>query len=372
MKIILYFLIYLLSQLYSQVDTNKTNEIDFIAEDFCSGFDIPWGMTFLPDSSLLISDKIGKIWKIENNGLVKKEIGNPPSVLDKGQGGLLDIELHPNFLKNNYVYISFTDYLEKNPKKSFTSIIRAKLEDDELKNHKIIFKAENKFYNKKTHHYGSRIIFDNDYYIYFSIGDRGDRDKAQDLSYPNGKIHRLKDDGTIPVDNPFVNTLNAIPSIWSYGNRNPQGLSKNSSSNQIWSSEHGPKGGDELNIIEKGKNYGWPIITYGKNYTGTSISKLTHKEGMEQPIYYWTPSIALCGIKHVQNSLFIEWENDILISSLKYERVHKIRIKNNKVIDEEIIYDAGSRVRDIEIGLDGFIYIALENPGRVIRLRPID
>tara|TARA_B110000444_G_C18842766_1_gene599938 strand:- start:2737 stop:3726 length:990 start_codon:yes stop_codon:yes gene_type:complete len=329
-------------------------------------------MTFLPDSSLLVSDKIGKIWKIENNGLIKKEIRNAPKVLVKGQGGLLDIEVHPDFIKNNFVYISFTNYLEKNPRKTFTSIIRAKLENDELKNHKIIFRAESKFYSKKTHHYGSRIIFDNEHYIYFSIGDRGDRDQAQDLRYPNGKIHRLEDDGKIPIDNPFVNMPNAIPSIWTFGNRNPQGLSKHPMSNQIWSSEHGPKGGDELNIIKKGKNYGWPIITYGKNYSGTSISKLTHKKGMEQPIYHWTPSIALCGIKHVENSLFKKWGNDILVSSLKYEQVHKIRIKNNKVIDEEIIYDAGSRVRDIEIGPAGYIYIALENPGRIIKLRPID
>ena len=234
-----------------------------------------------------------------------------------------------------------------------------------------IYKTDNKCYTKSNIHYGSRLAFDNKNYLYFLIGDRGNRDQAQLLTTPNGKIHRLNDDGSIPGDNPFVNKPGAQRSIWTYGNRNPQGLVIDKKTSSIFSAEHGPRGGDELNVIEKGKNYGWPEITYGINYIGTKITKYTHKEGMEQPVTHWTPSIAVCGIDFYDNNIFTNWQNNLFVTSLKFENLYRLEIESGKVIEQELIYSTGSRVRDVETGPDGFIYIAIEGPGRIIRLRPI-
>ena len=283
---------------------------------------------------------------------------------------MLDVEIHPNFEDNNLLYLSFSDFLPHEKNKSFTSIIRAELRKNKLVNHKTIYRAPDKFYTKSNIHYGSRLVFDAKGYLYFSIGDRGNRNQAQLLTTPNGKIHRLYDDGLIPKDNPFYNNSSAQKSIWTFGNRNPQGLAIDPRSFNIFEAEHGPRGGDELNILNKGNNYGWPEITYGKNYSGTRITKYTHKEGMEQPITHWTPSIAVCGIDFYDNNKFRNWQNNLLVTSLKFENLYRLEIKGDKIIDQELIYSAGSRVRDVETGPDGFIYIALEDPGRIVRLKP--
>ena len=345
----------------------KTQKEVFRVETFAEGFDVPWGMTFLPNKDLIVSDRNGNLWRIKYNSKIKNKISGLPKVRYKGQGGLLDIEVHPDFMDNKFLYISFSDYLESNKNKSFTSIFRFKLQDNKLIDKKIIFQANNKFYSRSNIHYGIRMVFDKNRFLYFSIGDRGSRDQAQLLNYPNGKIHRLHDDGSVPMDNPFINVNNAIKSIWTYGNRNPQGLAIHPVSDIIFETEHGPKGGDELNIISPGNNYGWPEITYGKNYSGTTITKYTHKEGMEQPVIHWTPSIAVCGIDFYDSNVFKNWENNLLVTSLKFENLYRLTIKKNKVIDQEIIYSAGSRIRDVETGPDGSIYVALEDPGRIIR-----
>ena len=234
----------------------------------------------------------------------------------------------------------------------------------------VIFRPEENFFSKKTIHFGSRIIFDDEGYIYFCIGDRGQRDLAQSLEMPNGKLHRLNQDGTIPLDNPFYDIKGAIKSIWSYGHRNPQGLVVHPITRKIWEAEHGPRGGDEVNVISKGHNYGWPVITYGKNYSGTIISKITHKEGMDQPVLHWTPSIAVCGITFYDGNQFPEWKNNLLATSLKFERLHRIELNGLNVVKDEIIYEAGSRMRDVEIGPNGMIYVALEDPGRIVKISP--
>jgi len=349
----------------------QTEKEIFRVENFADDFNIPWGMAFLPDSNLLVSDKIGDLWLIDYHKKTKKQIHNMPKVKDRGQGGLLDVQIHPDFINNNYVYIGYTDYIKNKQNKTFTSIIRGRLEKYNLINQKIIYKANDSFYNTKRVHYGTRIVFDKDNYLYFSIGDRGKRNQAQLLNFPNGKIHRLYDDGTIPEDNPFFNTSNAIKSIWTYGNRNPQGLVIHPVTLILYETEHGPKGGDELNILQSGKNYGWPEITYGKNYSGTTITKFTHKEGMEQPILHWTPSIAVCGIDFYDKKLFKAWENNLLVTSLKFEKLYRYEINSNKIINQEMIYNPGSRIRDVETGPDGYIYLALEDPGRIVRLVPI-
>ena len=373
------FLLFLVSSLTKAGDiqnwddsVEKTKKETFRVETFIEGFDIPWGMVFLPNQNLIVSDRNGSLWLVDYKEKSKNQISGVPNVRYKGQGGLLDVEIHPDFINNNYIYIGFTDYLNSKKNRTFTSIIRARLKNISLTDQKIIYKADDTFYDNSTIHYGTRIVFDDKGFLYFSIGDRGKRNQAQLLDYPNGKIHRLNADGSIPSDNPFFENNNAIKSIWTYGNRNPQGLAIYPSSSILFETEHGPRGGDELNILSSGKNYGWPEITYGKNYSGTTITKYTHKEGMEQPVIHWTPSIAVCGIDFYDGELFNNWKNNLLVSSLKFERLYRLEIDDDdKVIDQEIIYEAGSRIRDVQTGPEGFIYIALEDPGRIVRFIPI-
>ena len=344
----------------------KTEKVSFQVETYADGFEIPWGMAFLPDNRMMVTDRIGDLWIVEKDGKDKVKVsGEIPNVRSKGQGGMLDVAVHPDFNTNSYIYLSFSDYSEN---KSHTSLIRAKLVNNSLVNSQIIFRPEEKFFNKRSLHFGSRIIFDDKGFIFFCIGDRGDRDLAQNLDMPNGKIYRIRDDGTVPIDNPFYYTKGAIKSIWSYGHRNPQGLAIHPSTRQLWEAEHGPRGGDEVNIILRGHNYGWPVITYGKNYSGTIISKLTHHEGMDQPVFHWTPSIAVCGIAFYDGSQFPEWKNNLLATSLKYERLHRVELDGINMVKDEIIFEAESRVRDVEVGSDGIIYVALEDPGRIVKL----
>ena len=344
----------------------KTEKVSFQVETYADGFEIPWGMAFLPYNRMMVTDRIGDLWIVEKDGKGKVKVsGEIPNVRSKGQGGMLDVAVHPDFNTNSYIYLSFSDYSEN---KSHTSLIRAKLVNNSLVNSQIIFRPEEKFFTKRSLHFGSRIIFDDKGFIFFCIGDRGDRDLAQNLDMPNGKMYRIRDDGTIPIDNPFYYTKGAIKSIWSYGHRNPQGLAIHPSTRQLWEAEHGPRGGDEVNIILRGHNYGWPVITYGKNYSGTIISKLTHHEGMDQPVFHWTPSIAVCGIAFYKGSQFPEWKNNLLATSLKYERLHRVELDGMNMVKDEIIFEAESRVRDVEVGPDGIIYVALEDPGRIVKL----
>ena len=344
----------------------KTEKVSFQVETYADGFEIPWGMAFLPDNRMMVTDRIGDLWIVEKDGKDKVKVsGEIPNVRSKGQGGMLDVAVHPDFNTNSYIYLSFSDYSEN---KSHTSLIRAKLVNNSLVNSQIIFRPEQKFFTKRSLHFGSRIIFDDKGFIFFCIGDRGDRDLAQNLDMPNGKIYRIRDDGTVPIDNPFYYTKGAIKSIWSYGHRNPQGLAIHPSTRQLWEAEHGPRGGDEVNIILRGHNYGWPVITYGKNYSGTIISKLTHHEGMDQPVFHWTPSIAVCGIAFYDGNQFPEWKNNLLATSLKYERLHRVELDGMNMVKDEIIFEAESRVRDVEVGPDGIIYVALEDPGRIVKL----
>ena len=344
----------------------KTEKVSFQVETYADGFEIPWGMAFLPDNRMMVTDRIGDLWIVEKDGKDKVKVsGEIPNVRSKGQGGMLDVAVHPDFNTNSYIYLSYSDYSEN---KSHTSLIRAKLVNNSLVNSQIIFRPEQKFFTKRSLHFGSRIIFDDKGFIFFCIGDRGDRDLAQNLDMPNGKIYRIRDDGTVPIDNPFYYTKGAIKSIWSYGHRNPQGLAIHPSTRQLWEAEHGPRGGDEVNIILRGHNYGWPVITYGKNYSGTIISKLTHHEGMDQPVFHWTPSIAVCGIAFYDGNQFPEWKNNLLATSLKYERLHRVELDGMNMVKDEIIFEAESRVRDVEVGPDGIIYVALEDPGRIVKL----
>ncbi|MFW6371572.1 MAG: PQQ-dependent sugar dehydrogenase, partial [Bacteroidota bacterium] len=264
-------------------------------------------------------------------------------------------------------YSHILDSKEERPP-AMTRIVRGKIEDNKWSDEQVLYEAEHDHYSTMRHHYGSRIVFDPQGYLYFSVGDRGAREQAQELSRPNGKIHRINKDGSIPADNPFVDTQGALPTIFTYGNRNTQGMAVHPETGEVWTTEHGPMGGDELNLLEAGENYGWPVITYGKNYDGTIITEQTTHEGMEQPNYYWTPSIAVCGLDFYQGGQFPKWNNRLLVGALKYEEVQLLHIVNDRVIHSQTILKNFGRVRDVETGPDGAIYVVLNSPGRVIKL----
>ncbi|WP_405562239.1 PQQ-dependent sugar dehydrogenase [Polaribacter sp. Asnod6-C07] len=329
------------------------------------GLKNPWGFTFLPDNSMLISEKDGRLIHFKNGK--KTQVTNLPKIYVRGQGGFMDVEIHPNYKENGWIYFTFASS-EGSGSGGNTTLMRAKLKDNELINKEILYKA----YPNTTRgqHFGSRITFDAKNHVYFSIGDRGNRDvNPQDITRDCGKIYRLNDDGSIPKDNPFVNNKNAKKAIYSYGHRNPQGMEMNPFTNEIWAHEHGPKGGDEINIIQKGENYGWPKVSYGINYSGTKFTDKTSAPGMKSPIHYWTPSIAPSGMAFINSDKYGKWKGNLLVGSLKFQYVSRCILKGNKVFKEvKLLKDIG-RVRSIEQGLDGFIYIGVENLG-IVRLLP--
>ncbi len=325
----------------------------------------PWGFTFLPDNSMLITEKEGKLIHFKKGK--KTEVGNLPEIYVRGQGGFMDIALHPNYNKNGWIYFTYASS-EGKGNGGNTTLMRAKLKNEELINKEVLYKASPN--SKKGNHFGARIAFDKDNHVYFSIGDRGNRDQnPQDITRDCGKIYRLNDDGSIPKDNPFINKKNAKSAIYSYGHRNPQGMEINPFTNEIWSHEHGPRGGDEINIIQKGENYGWPKASYGINYSGTKFTDKTSILGMKSPIHYWTPSIAPSGMAFINSNIYGKWKGNLLVGSLKFQYVSRCILKGNKVFKEVKLLKGIGRVRSIEQGLDGYIYVGVENLG-IIRLLP--
>ncbi len=349
----------------SEIKAEDPINVNYTTEVVVPDLNIPWGMVFLPDGSMLITEKTGEIIHFKDGK--KTTINGVPEIYVRGQGGLMDIELHPNYESNGWIYLSYASS-EGEGDGGNTAIMRAKLENNTLVYKKVLYKAEPN--SKKGQHFGSRIEFDNEGYLYFSIGERGQRDiNPQDITRDCGKIYRLNDDGSIPSDNPFVNTENAKKAIFSYGHRNPQGMAKNPITGAIWINEHGPKGGDEINIIEKGKNFGWPVISYGINYDGTPFTDITEKKGMEQPLFYWVPSIAPSGMTFITSNIYPEWKGSILVGSLKFSYLERLELKNNKVIKREKLLKDIGRVRNVIQGPDGYIYVAIEGKG-IIKIIP--
>lgn len=348
----------------------ETEEFRFRLDTVVSGLEVPWGMAFLPDGNMLITDRGGKLYRF-TEGKALQEITGAPDVLAKGQGGLLDIILDPDFESNQVIYLSYSAF-KKSGKETLatTAIMSATLEGNRLTDQKKIFEALP--YAKTRHHYGSVMQFGDDGLLYFSVGDRGNRDEnPQSLKRHPGKIHRIKSDGSIPSDNPFVNEDSAHASIYSYGHRNPQGLVFHPETGVLWEHEHGPRGGDELNIIEKGANYGWPEISYGINYDGTTFTTKTEEQGLVQPLLYWIPSIAPSGMTFVTGDRYKGWEGDLLVGSLRFKYLNRCKIEGNKVVAEEKLMKNIGRVRNVKMGPDGFIYVAVEKPGIVYRVAPL-
>lgn len=327
--------------------------------------EVPWGMAFLPNGSMLITERIGKLIHFHNG--TKTEIKNLPDIYVRGQGGLLDIELHPNYSENPWIYLSYASS-EGEGKGGHTAIMRAKLEDGQLVEKEVLYKAMPN--TTAGQHFGSRIVFDKEGYLYFTIGERGEREvNPQNLSRDGGKTYRLNADGSIPNDNPFLQGENTLKAIYAYGQRNQQGMAVHPETGKIWIHEHGPKGGDEINILQKGGNYGWPVVTQGENYNGTPIDYPGATPEMIKPIHQWTPSIAPSGMLFVTSDKYPHLKGNLLVGSLKFQYLEHDVLKGEKVVKREKLLEGIGRVRSVVQGPDGFIYVGVEGMG-VVKLLP--
>jgi aldose sugar dehydrogenase len=345
--------------------TTKTEKLTVKVDTLYSAFQNPWGMTWIGDGKMLITERKGEILIFKDDKYTGQKVQGLPAVYANGQAGLLDISVHPDFAQNGWIYIA---YAKPVPGGGATTIARFRLNGSTVTSFEDLI-VTTPAVTSGTH-YGSRIVFDNQKFLYFTNGERGSQNNAQNLTNSHGKVHRIHDDGRIPADNPFVNTANAVASIWTYGNRNPQGMIYDQTNNRIWSVEHGPMGGDELNLIEKGKNYGWPVITYGQNYNGTPITNITEKEGMEQPVKYWVPSIATCGMTLITSDKYPTWKGNILVAALAGTHIARIEMNGTRAVGEEKLLPGIGRVRQVSQSPDGFIYAITEGTGLLIKLLP--
>jgi len=326
----------------------------------------PWGLDFLPDGRMLVTEKTGEVKLLSSSGAVLQTVANPPESVVHGQGGLLDVLVHPDFAQEQWVYFSAAVGDEQDG--YTTQVSRARLRNGALQDHEILFTAQPRLPNQ--HHFGSRLYVDPAGYLFITVGDRGERDLAQSLETHNGKVMRLHDDGRVPADNPFVNRAGAMPEIWSYGHRNPQGMAVHPDGS-LWAAEHGPKGGDEVNRIEPGRNYGWPVITYGEEYRGGSIGEGTVKEGMQQPVTYYKPSIATAGITFYAGDRYPGWQPSLLVAGLQTPRLHRMELTAGGLqhVGTTLLDDRELRVRAVRQGPDGYIYLVADS-GELIQLLP--
>src|SRR5882724_3245985 len=339
--------------------------------EIAKGLDHPWSMAFLPDGSMLVTERIGRLRLIKDGSLLPLPITGVPAVHTGGQAGLFDIVLHPNFAQNNIVYLT---YAAGTKAANGTQVARARFDGSALREPQVIFKAMP--LKDTDNHYGGRMAFLPDGTFALTIGEGFEyREKAQDLSSDLGKIVRLNEDGSVPKDNPFVGQASVRPEIYTWGHRNPQGLIFDSQSGRLYETEHGPRGGDELNIIVAHKNYGWPVITYGMDYSGAYVSPYTQRPGLEQPVIYWTPSIAPSGLAMYRGDKFPAWQGDLFVGALAFRHLRRVHLdeRGNVVNEEELLNDQRWRIRDVRAAPDGYLYVCTdEDDGRVLRLEPAD
>ena len=348
----------------------KSERHAFRLEMVADGLDTPWGFAFLPDGRILVSERPGRIRILTPGQPLGEPVKGVPRPWVQQDGGFLDIALHPDYAKNGWIYLGYS--VQGAGQSSMTTIVRGHVRDNAWVDQEFIYKPPPDVFGDANEHYGTRLVFDKSGHLFYSIGDRGKMQDAQSLAGPAGKVHRVMDDGSAPKDNPFVGKAGADPTIWSYGNRNPQGLAFHPVTGELWESEHGPRGGDELNRIEPGKNYGWPAVTYGINYDGTPISDKTEAPGMESPVVQWTPSLAVCGIAFYTGERFPGWKNDLFLGGLVGQQLRRLVIEDRKVVHQEVLFRKIGRVRSVVNGPDGYLYVALNNPGRIVRLVPAE
>ena len=345
----------------------------FRVETIADGLDHPWAVAQLPDGRFLVTERRGRLLLIDKPGAAPREVAGVPVVVARGQGGLLDVALHPGYAENGWIYLAYSKPVGEG---SLTAIARGKLQDDRLTELEMIFDPPSDQATGSGSHFGCRMAFDGRGHIFFSIGDRGGPTNAdnlaQNLGSVTGKIHRLHDDGRVPADNPFVSRKDAMPSIWAYGSRNAQGLVHDTGSGRLWETEHGPRGGDELNIIRKGANYGWPLAGYGINYSGTTITKNESLPGMEDPVVQWTPVIAASGLALYRGDKFPRWRGNLFAGGLASEKLVRLELSDATVAEQEIVLQDTGRIRDVRSFDDGFLYVVYDEPGKVVRLVPAD
>ena len=362
--------IMLATNAFAQRDAGVVDSAEhaFRVEQVVTGLKNPWGMTVLPDGDMLVTERGGRLRRVSAGRLLEQPIGGLAEVKPKGQGGLMGIALHPDFADNRLVYLSFSG---EGKGGVGTEVMRGRLDGMQLRDTKVIFRAEPK--SRAGRHFGSRLVFDPEGKLFVSHGDRGKQDRAQDLDDHRGSLFRINDDGSVPADNPFVGRAGARPEIYAYGHRNIQGLALDPVTGRLWSHEHGPQGGDELNIERAGVNYGWPVITYGVNYgIGTKIGEGTAKPGMQQPVHYWVPSIAPSGLAVYRGDAFPGWQGDLFVGSLKFGLLVRLSVEDDRVLLEERLLDnAYGRIRDVVAAPDGYLYLLTDaDPGQLLRLVP--
>jgi len=359
--------IFSLSSVLAQ--TVQSEKQSFRVVTLTQGLQHPWSLAFLPDGRLLITERAGRLRIVQKDfTLDPKPISGLPKIIAGGQGGLFDVVLHPQYSQNGWIYFA---YSEAGKGGWGTALARGKLVGHQMTDVQVLFSMEPK--TRSNQHFGGRIVFDEAGYMYLTLGDRGEMARAQLLGDHAGSIIRLHDDGRVPKDNPFVNTAEAKPEKFTLGNRNVQGVAIHPKTGEVWTHEHGPQGGDEINIIKPARNYGWPIITHGVNYgTGTKIGEGTAKAGLEQPLYVWVPSIAPSGMAFYKGSEFANWNNSLFIGALRAETLVRLELKGDKVVHEErLLQGSIGRIRDVRLGPDQFIYLLTdERAGGLYRLEP--
>ncbi len=350
---------------------NSGEEHAFRVVTMTRGLEHPWGLAFLPDGRRLVTERPGRLRLVAADGTLDPQpVTGLPTIAIHGQGGLLDVALHPGFAENGLIYLS---YAARGEGGVSTEVARGRLVDHRLENVEVLFRQQPK--SSGGRHFGSRLVFDRQGYLYITLGDRGEQERAQKMDDLAGKIVRLHDDGRIPADNPFADRPGARPEIYSLGNRNVQGAALHPVTGELWAQEHGPQGGDEVNVIRAGRNYGWPVITYGVEYVvGTKIGEGTHKPGMEQPLHVWVPSIAPSGMAFYQGDRFPRWRGDLFVGALKDQMLVRLRFDGEKRVEEErLLKGVLGRIRDVRAGPDGYLYLLTDSPDGVIaRLEPTD
>lgn len=332
------------------------------------GLENQWALAFLPDGDILVSERPGRLRIIRDGILLPKPVQGLPEIRATGQGGLLDLLPHPDFATNHLLYFSYAANFDDGVT---THVARGQLHDGALKDVDVLFRAEPASSGRV--HFGSRLSFDNDGYLYISVGERGQMHRAQKLDDHAGKIIRIHDDGRIPEDNPFVGRSDARPEIFSFGHRNPQGMAVHPQTGEIWAHEHGPRGGDEINLIRPGANYGWPVVSLGIDYTGFNIGEgLQHMPGMDDPLHHWTPSIAPSGMAFYTGTSFPRWQGDLFVGALAHRHLARLKLVGMIVVEEErLLEDLGKRIRDVRVGPDGNLWLLTDHdPGQLLRLEP--
>lgn len=350
-------------------DSVTTLDYEVGVERWVGNLSTPWGIAFVDDRHALVTERAGPLRLIVDGELHPDPIADTPGVVAEGQGGMMAVSLDPDFEENRWIYLAYSHGRDSGGRiLANTRIVRGRIAEHRWVDQEVVYEAPEASYTHRRHHYGVRIVFDVEGHLYFAIGDRGNPPDAQRLDSPNGKIHRIHRDGSIPDDNPFIDDPDALSSIHALGVRNPQGLAFHPLTGDLWEAEHGPRGGDEINLIRAGGNYGWPEVTHGINYNGSVITRERARPGMENPVWMWRPSTAVCAIDFYTGNEFPLWRNHLLATALRNETLRLLKIRDDRVIHEEILLADRGRIRDVQTGPDGAIYLLMNSPDEILRL----